>query len=340
MNMSEENFDFTSQGLEVDETGAGLYPRVPYEERLVGMAYTTWNRPEIWAGSVWSTPQLGQYNSDDREVIRKHGQWLYDAGVDFIWIDWSNDVLYDPETMSSLRPDFDMIERSTQYIFEEYSGMEHSPKISIFLGCPGVPEAIKDGSLTKKADQVYDWFVSNSDHPEYRDLVQDYLGKPLLVIYANTPSHWQTGTPRWDDERFTVRWMTGFVTEQSSLRDDNLISKKGFWSWEDRGAQTFTVHNGIPESMIVVPSWRPQGEEGGEDYIPAGEREEGKTFKEQWARARLIGVKFAMVGTWNEWVTGEQYSETVSKDIEPSEALGDFYLKLLKEEIAKFKGFN
>jgi len=82
-----------------------------------------------------------------------------------------------------------------------------------------------------------------------------------------------------------------------------------------------------------------QAEEGHKDYIPAVGRRDGQTFKEQFARAMEIGVKFAMVGTFNEWTTGEQPSVEVSKDIEPSEAHGDFYLKLLKEEIAKFKGY-
>jgi hypothetical protein len=37
-------------------------------------------------------------------------------------------------------------------------------------------------------------------------------------------------------------------------------------------------------------------------------------------------------------VKGEQFSEAISKDLEPSEAFGTFYLELLKEEIARFKG--
>ena len=90
--------------------------------------------------------------------------------------------------------------------------------------------------------------------------------------------------------------------------------------------------------MMVVPSWRPQGKQGDSGYIPAGPRNGGKTFKEQWARARLLGVRFAMVGTWNEYVTGEQYSAEVSKDIEPNETWGDKYLVLLKDEIKKVKG--
>jgi len=44
-----------------------------------------------------------------------------------------------------------------------------------------------------------------------------------------------------------------------------------------------------------------------------------------------------MVVSWNEWTTGEQPSIEVSKDLEPSLTLGDRYLKLLKEEIRRFK---
>ena len=55
------------------------------------------------------------------------------------------------------------------------------------------------------------------------------------------------------------------------------------------------------------------------------------------ARAREIGTRFAMVVSWNEWTTGEQPSVEVSKDIEPSVEHGDKYLKILKEEIRRFK---
>lgn len=338
--------DFIAEGLEVSDKGAGIYPRVPYDERLVGLAYTTWFRPAIWGSSVWAYPELGKYNSDDKEVIKKHAELIYDAGVDFVWVDWSNDLDFDMPMDRVLsdrtqRPDFAMIERSTVYMFDVYSQMENAPKISIFIGCPdpNQREGVTDGRLTRKADQVYNWFVNNPEHPEYKDQLLYYNGKPLLVVYVGTPTPWTKGVPEWDDDRFTVRYMTGFVTEQKYLIDsDSLESKYGYWSWEDRGAQTFTVSDGFPEAMVVCASTRPQGKEGDDNYIPAIERRNGQTFKEQWARARLLGVRFAMVGTWNEYVTGEQYSDEVSKDIEPNTVWGDMYLKLLKEEIKKFKG--
>ena len=87
--------------------------------------------------------------------------------------------------------------------------MGRSPKISIFIGCPGAPEGASDGRLTRKATQIHDEFVAD---PRFRPLMQDYLGRPLLVVYVNTPSPWQAGVPEWDDPRFTVRFMTGFVS--------------------------------------------------------------------------------------------------------------------------------
>ena len=312
-------------------TAAPLVP-VPPSERLVGIAYTNWFRSTPWH-DVWGTPELGEYTSLDRKIIRHHAQWLYEAGVDFVWLDWSNNVAYFPGEGGEGSGQ-ETIELSTQILFEEFLLLENRPRISIFLGVTGAPEAVADGRLQRKANQVWDTYAG---HPQYGQLMQCYLEKPLLVVYVNTPSPWQNGVPDWNDPRFTVRWMTGYVTEQTNLRTPELVSKYGYWSWEDRGQQTYTVYNGQPESMVVVASWRAQAEPGQPGYIPAADRRMGQTFREQWARAREIGPKIVTVVSWNEWVRSEQPSPEVSKDIEPSKEFGHFYLDLMKEEIARFK---
>lgn len=321
------------------------YPPVPPQERLVGLAYQCWFPPASWDG-VWGTPELGHYRSEDPAVIRQHAAWISDAGVDFVWIDWSNNVTHAPDLEGeepivrdgqrflAWRPDIASIESATRTLVQTYRLLPRRPRVSIFIGCPDAPEAVRDGRLQRKADQVYDWFLAD---PDVAALFQLHLGKPLLAVYVGTPSPFQQGLPEWDDPRFTVRWFTGYVAEQGNLRTDDLVSRYGFWSWEDRGPQTYAVHGGRPEAMVVTAATRQQAEEGQPGYIPAWGRRDGETFRESWARARDIGPQFAMVVAWNEWVRGECPSAEVSKDLEPSIEFGHRYLDLLREEVARFK---
>ncbi|MFR5871633.1 MAG: hypothetical protein ACLUEV_08580 [Alistipes sp.] len=277
---------------------------VPPSEREVGIAYTSWMDNDIW-GNTWGMPALGRYDSRDRRVMRKHAEWLTDAGVDFIWLDWSNNVTYDPDEFW-VGGKQDLIEDATAILFDEYYklgkvGMKH-PKISIFIGVTGAPEAADDGRLQKKADQVYDMYANN---PKYKDMMQLYLGKPLLVVYVDTPSPWQNGTPEWNDDRFTVRWMTGYVSEQPSLRTEDRVSKYGYWAWEDRGEQTYPIYDGKPETMVVCV--RPAaGRPGDAGYIPKKDAATGKRLRAVRPRPGDRNPFWMVVS--NEWTTGEQPS--------------------------------
>jgi len=338
-------FLFSAFAYRVD---AGPFPEVkpvPPSERLVGMAYSTWFPPLQW-NNTWGTPILGEYRSDNPAIIRRHAEWLCDAGVDFIWIDWSNNVDHDP-TMKDAEPvlrngkpwlsyrwDIAHVEAATEKVFEVFSQLNQHPKISIFLGL-NKKQAVADGRLQRKADQIYEQFVS---HPFYGRMMQRHLGKPLLAVYVGTPCPFPHGLPEWDDRRFTVRWFTGFITEQGSLREGRF-SKYGYWSWEDRGPATYSVHEGRVEAMVVTAASRKQGTpDQPERWVPARGRRDGATFREAWAEACKLGPKLAMVVAWNEFSLGESESAEVSKDIEPSVEHGDKYLKILKEEIARFKG--
>ena len=186
----------------------------------------------------------------------------------------------------------------------------------------------------KKADQVYDQFISK---PQYKDLIFHYLGKPLLVVYVWTPSPFPDGVPLWNDKRFTVRWMTGFLSNQPNLIDENYISKYGYWSWWDRDPQSYSIYNGKPEAMIVsaaYPGWNGWNDTG---QVSRRGRLGGETFRDQFQRARNIAVQMVLINSWNEWIQNEEFSVEFSNDIEPSKTLGRYYLNLMKHEIAKFK---
>ena len=336
-----ERVVFNYDDVQCDQTGVGQYPKAPQDERLVGVAYTTWRYPtSSWGeGSTWDIPLLGPYVSDDRDVIRQHAIWLADAGVDFIVVDWSNNVGYIPETMADARPDFKMIETATTAVFEVFATVENAPKICIMTG-PGHigTGAFTDGSMLRKNNQIYNTYIAN---PKYNEMYFYYEDKPLLLCYAATPSFISDGvTVPYSDpyKRFTERWVTGFVGQQGTLYDESTYRSYMHWSWEERVAQTYMVKDGIPECMTVVASYRPQSSPGESGYIPAGERNDGETFRQQWQRANDIGTKIALVVSFNEWTTGEQTSLEVSKDIEPSETLGTLYIDILKEQVKKFKG--
>lgn len=343
--MAQERFDlyrdviYNYEDVECDQTGVGRYDPVPYEERLVGIAYTTWHRPATkWGGSdTWDLPLYGTYCSDDEAVIRRHGEMLRDAGVDFVFVDWSNNTEYDPATMREHRADFRMIEEATDKLFDVWATIEGAPKICIFVG-PGHngPATIDSGAHQAKVDQVWNDYVAN---PDRADMYFHYDEKPLLICYGATPNQY-TDTPEklWDDDRYTVRWMTGYVGQQPNLFRPGNLESRGFWSWEERGAQTYTVYNDMVEAVTVSAATRSQGAESTTGYIPEAGRQNGATLKKQFQRACDLGARIVIIVSWNEWTTGEQPSAEVSKDMEPSVIHGTFYYDLMREQIKKFKG--
>ena len=322
--------------VEIEKTGVGEYEKTPYEDRLVGIAYSTWLCTKIitWGTNTWDTPLYGNYYSDNREMLAKHAELLRDAGVDFVFIDWTNNTTYDPVTMREARSDFRMIEEATELVFEIWSQIEGAPKICIFAG-PGHSgiENVKNGNHQKKVDQIYTSFVE-----KYPDMYFRYEGKPLLMCYGATPNQYSS-RPTWRDDRFTVRWVTGYVGQQSDLYNTRtMATRNNWWSWEERGLQTYSVIDGRVECVTCTAASRSQGSEGDSSYIPAYGRDNGTTLKKQFQRANDLGAGMVILVSWNEWTTGEQPSPEISKDLEPSVIHGTFYYDLLREQIRKFKG--
>lgn len=325
-----------TSNVECDDIGVGIYPKTPYEERLVALAYTTWHHAKRgWGEGTWDLPLWDGYRSDDEQIIRRHGEMLAKAGVDLVFVDWSNNTAYDPETMHDVRFDFAVIEDATDLLFDIWATIPNAPKIALFAG-PGHngPESVISGEHDKKVEQIYRSYVEN---PARRDMYFYYRGKPLLLCYGATPNLYGAD-PEWNDDRFTVRWVTGYVGQQSDLYDKETRKSHHFWSWEERGAQTFTVCDGTVEAVTVTAATRSQGVPGGNGYIPAEMRNNGTTFKKQFQRACDLGARIAILVSWNEWVKGEQLSCEVSKDLEPSKVHGTFYYDLMCNQIKKFKG--
>lgn len=72
-------------------------------------------------------------------------------------------------------------------------------------------------------------------------------------------------------------------------------------------------------------------------------RNNGNTFRSLWKSAKDSNVSIVMVQAFNQWTgcqsnPGENYTPEMSTDIEPMQGgFGDLYLRILAQEIQKFK---
>ncbi|MFD1677561.1 hypothetical protein [Alicyclobacillus fodiniaquatilis] len=191
------------------------------QKTLFAMGYQTSFMPGVneWATRE-ATPKLGLYRSDDPNVITQHAKWLIDAGVDFILIDWS-DNLGDNWSNGVAQ----QIMNATDSVFNQYaklgegSKQQAHPKISLMLGLDN--GQVNTTNFRAQISRIKKTYLND---PQYKPILQQYDGKPLLLIFRGTNA---TGNPPdWTDDAFTVRWMTAY----HEISGDTA----GQWSWIDR----------------------------------------------------------------------------------------------------------
>ncbi|MGC9261056.1 MAG: hypothetical protein ACP5I8_13405 [Phycisphaerae bacterium] len=194
-------------------TGAALKTR---KKTLFGIGYETWYIPSIGGGG-WGTaeamPVLGHYSSMDSKVIRQHAQWIYDAGFDFILIDWSNNLGGNWTNGVA-----EGIIGSTLRLLAEYTHLKRRPKFALLLGLDN--GSCATSAFHKQIQRIEREILAK---PEYASLWQHFDGKPLLGIFPE-PS---VGTPpAYLAPHFTVRFMGAF--------HEITLNPGGAWSWVDR----------------------------------------------------------------------------------------------------------
>ncbi len=315
-----------------DKLPSGVTPS-PASLRRVGIDYSLWHKTEHWQ-RVWGTPSRGFYRSDNRAVIRAHAAQLHEAGVDFLILDASNDIGSDVRTNVGI-PYQQFEEHVTALIFDEYARMQRRPNLCFMLGYVPNSNDLVNGRLSAKASEIHDVYVQDI---RYNRLFEIYEGRPLLIIYGETPARYQNSLPPWSDPRFTVRFMTAGLTQQPALLgsvDEHRehVSWLGYWSWQDRGASSYPVVDGHPEAMMITAFWP----DDIPNHHPGRGRMGGKLYRAEWQRARRIGPRFLIAGTFNEWIASEQPSAEMSKDVEPSLEHGNLYLDIIRDEATRFR---
>ncbi|MDQ2799827.1 MAG: hypothetical protein M3Y13_09310, partial [Armatimonadota bacterium] len=291
----------------------------PKPNRWVGMFYWQWHGPDRWGPDYnmteflkthpgfkdfqanppggpnnptwyWAEPLFGYYSSKDPWVIRKHLTLLADAGVDFLFLDYTNGSIYDAELKTLL-----------SVARELKSNGVHVPRLVFFLNSE--PEW--------KIEALYKtWYKPG----QYDDLWFQWQGKPLMMAAKpvdasklKDPSllpaiqNYFTWRPTWafqDAAKEPTKWR--FM--------DNL---------DDGGRQRPALGpDGKPEQIVVNkstggPIWDNMTS-GGVSTFPghvpvyndqwqSADNGKGLFFQYMWNNALKSPAPILCVTGWNEW---------------------------------------
>ncbi|HZO87662.1 MAG TPA: hypothetical protein VFB38_04925 [Chthonomonadaceae bacterium] len=292
-------------------------------QHLVGLEWEPWFTPR---NARWDTaeavPLLGNYDSFNTDVIRQHALWMAEAGIDFLLVDWSNN-LWDKRHWNERAPGVDELIRGTTLLLDTYAQMRREgvpvPQVTLLLGLDNGPQTTTT-ALNEEMRWVYARYVRP---PRYRGLWVEYEGKPLIVVFNGGGPGIRQRQPPLEESQFTVRWM-------ASQLQVNHLERAGYWSWMDGVLHpVITYHSGRAEALTITPAYFG---DGGWTYPQARGRRGGTTYLEQWQTAIQARPRFLLINQWNEFAGQPEgsgygprkdqyvdcYNVELSNDIEPT----------------------
>jgi hypothetical protein len=283
----------------------------PRENRLVGLFYFLWlgehgrHRPynvseiaaadpqagykpdsDVWGGigtyHHWGEPFYGYYYSDDEWVVRHHMKLIMQTGIDFLFFDTTNGVIYEHNVKLVMR------------VLQEYHDEGWKiPQVMFYTNT----------ASGKTVQQIYDKIYK----PGYaRDTWFCLDGKPVIIAVEAECS------PECRDF-FNIK-MSQWPNEPDKLG--------GWpWMDFTRPQRVFSNLQGVPEIINVSVAQHPQlrfgdsvlyGEthncgrafhDGRNDPAPDAWKK-GYNFAEQFDRAVETDPPIVLVTGWNEWIAG------------------------------------
>ncbi|MFK7849792.1 MAG: sulfatase-like hydrolase/transferase [Akkermansiaceae bacterium] len=223
-------------------------------------------------------PEYGYFHASDPWVIRRDMQMLANAGVDFLYIDVTNALIYE-ETV-------DQLLKVIQQMRKE--------------GIP-VPQVtfVTNAASGRIINRIYDRFYKN---PKHRGIWFEWEGKPLIFGVADDPIlRKEVG------EHFTIKRSWAWTDAKK---------KPDHWQWLDTWPQDFgwSESPDVPDQIPVATAshasnsigksyqYRTKGSPPvGPDYLTE-KTGHGLFFEEQWQRAHEVNPKVVMISGWNEWI--------------------------------------
>ncbi len=286
----------------------------------------------------WGKPAAGYYClAENEDLLRQHAELLRDAGIDFVFVDATNQVNQEGSQRTIIAP-FDKM-------------------IAAWSRVPGAPKIVPWVPITGKGDMV-DYF--DQKLTQYPQMAFTYRGKPLLLAMARK-SVPQSLQYRKLLERYTIRTMWGLQKPaQLNAGEWSFLQPCGPDFKRRKGnvpcQQCMTYRNGSPEQISVTSAYQIDYMSNTDPHSPSSAvpKFHGRTFLRQLETAyQHPEVPIVTITGWNEWIAQrmaprggsdtlpngnkifvDAYNAEYNRDLEPGGGLGDYYYQLMKRGIA------
>jgi hypothetical protein len=292
----------------------------------------------------WSQPAAGYYClSRDRQVLRDHAVQLRDAGIDFIYLDFTN--FNSAAQIAGIEP--------LKALLEEWSKIPGAPRV-----VPWLPLTV-GSPFPAAVDQILS---------SYPTMLFKYQGRPLMLAVAMADKPIDQAMYNTYASRYTMRKMGAqlFPGEDPTIWSFMQPCQAGFRESGGTIACNQRVakdSSGNVEQVSVTAAYQ---ETIMSDTTTAVPKFFGRTLKAQMKRIDdFDSPPIVTITGWNEWIvqrlcikngmpTGDcsgasetlpngnyvfvdSFNDEYNRDLEPGGAHGDFYYRLMKSEVASRK---
>ena len=293
----------------------------------------------------WGEPLWGYYNSEDEWVIRKQMQMIMAAGVDFIFFDTTNAIIY-----------ADVILKVCRVLDEMVRAGWNPPKVVFYT---------HSHSLQTTRD-LYNTVYKPNRYPDTWFRVE---GKPLIIAYTDPADDLAEAASRNDNSyrpgTLSAEILNFFHFLKPQWPSDPVYPDGFPWiEWKfpqplhtESQVMNVTVasHPAVPMSFSLTrPGWINWGRGWNVSTRKnvSADVDRGTFFQSEWDQAIKADPPMVSVGGWNEWIAYKQpyqgeymlcdaASKEYSRDIEPMKGGYEdaFYLQLIAN-VRRYKGLD
>jgi hypothetical protein len=279
-------------------------------------------------------PILGPYDTEDRDVLRKHIEWAIKAGIDGFLFDWFAEVGNEEKSHAdkSLRAMLDLIGK-----------MDVNLKISVLYDGYCWGRYSLDG-IINQLKYLYDTY---HECGRWGKIDGKFAIFAYATLMSHQPSDWVKIRRTLFQDGYNMTIIAGEAFDGYPKKAPEVLNPKcgeifegvQYYNigviddWTEEGirkwfylAKDFAERNDLFLALPVMP-----GFDGRVCHHPGRVvlRQKGKFYRMSWRVAREYNPNWILICSWNEW--GE------STNIEPCREFGEEYLKLTKDLANNFK---